>query len=193
MAQSPKRVHLPRSERKAPPDATDAGRIPSQQILSVSVIVRRKTLLSLKDLKGRILSHQEFEAKYAADPADFAKLRQFAHQHGLSVDEGSSSLARRTIVLRGTAQNLENAFGVELHNYKGKEKTFHGFTGTLSLPADHAEMVEAVLGLDARPLAKPPCLPSGLSGFFNRRTGIKPKTKYWRQRMVTATTIYRLM
>lgn len=155
MAQSPKRVHLPRSERKAPPNATDAGRTPSQQILSVSVIVRRKTPLSLKALKGRILSREEFEANYAADPADFARLRQFAHQHALSVDEGSSSLARRTIVLRGTAQNLEKAFGVELHNYKGKEKTFHGFTGTLSLPANHAEVVEAVLGLDARPLAKP--------------------------------------
>lgn len=155
MAQPPKRVQLARSERKAPPNATDAGRTPSQQILSVSVIVRRKSPLSLKALKGRILSHEEFEANYAADPADFVRLRQFAHQHGLSVDEGSSSLARRTIVLRGTAQNLEQAFGVELHNYKGKEKTFHGFTGMLSLSADHAEVVEAVLGLDARPLAKP--------------------------------------
>lgn len=155
MAQSPKRVTLPRSEHKAPANARDTGRTGSQQVLSVSLIVRRKTPLSLKRLKGRILSRKEFDRKYSARAADFDKLRRFAHEYGLSVDEGASSLARRTLTLRGTAQNLERAFGVELHDYQGEEHKFHGFTGTVSLPAEHSEVVEAVLGLDARPLAKP--------------------------------------
>jgi kumamolisin len=155
MAQSPKRVTLPRSERKTPPNATDTGRTAPQQILSVSLIVRRKTPLKLSELKGRTVSREEFDRKYAASAADFAKLRRFAHECGLTVDESASSLARRTIVLRGTAQNLEKAFGVELHDYQVADKKFHGFTGTVSLPQEHAEVVEAVLGLDARPLAKP--------------------------------------
>lgn len=155
MAQSPKRVTLPRSECKTPSDAIDAGRTPSQQILSVSLIVRRKTPLSLKELRGRVVSRDEFDEKYAASAADFSKLRRFAHQYSLSVDEGASSLARRTLVLRGTAQNLEKAFGVELHDYQRAEHRFHGFVGTVSLPQAHSEVVEAVLGLDARPVAKP--------------------------------------
>jgi kumamolisin len=155
MAQSPKRVNLPRSERRTPLNATDTGRTPSQQIIAVSLIVRRKTPLSLKDLKGRVLSREEFDQSYAARPEDFDQLRQFARDHALSVDEAASSLSRRTLVLRGTAEHLEKAFGVELHNYQRDQEKFHGFTGAISLPQGHTEVVEAVLGLDARPLAKP--------------------------------------
>ncbi|MFZ0664008.1 MAG: S53 family peptidase [Acidobacteriaceae bacterium] len=155
MAPSSKRVILRRSERSTPPNAKDAGRTSSQQLLSVSLIVRRKTPLDLATLKGRVLSREEFARKYGASAADFDTLRRFAHEHGLTVDEAASSLARRTMVLRGTAANLEKAFGVELHNYeRGKDK-FHGFAGAVSLPESHAEVVEAVLGLDARPVAKP--------------------------------------
>lgn len=155
MAQSPKRVTLPRSERKTPANCKDTGRTSPQQILSVSVMVRRKNPLKLSDLKGRTVSRDEFDQKYAADPADFDQLRRFAHEYGLTIDEAASSLSRRTMVLRGTAQNLDKAFGVELHDYQGTEHKFHGFTGTITLPEDHAGVVEAVLGLDARSVAKP--------------------------------------
>jgi kumamolisin len=152
---SGKRVSLPRSERKAPHNATDQGPTSPQQIVSVSLIVRRKNALSLHALGGRHVSRAEFNETYAGNPADFEKLRQFAHQHALSVDESASSLPRRTIVLRGTAQAMEKAFGVELHDFERDGKKFHAFTGTVSLPEDHAPLVEAVLGLDARPVAKP--------------------------------------
>ncbi|HTW44569.1 MAG TPA: S53 family peptidase [Acidobacteriaceae bacterium] len=155
MSSPSKRVVLPRSECKAPRNAKEVGRTPKQQLLSVSVIVRRKTPLALKELKGRVVSRAEFNEKYAANAADFEQMRRFAHEHGLSVDEGASSLSRRTIVLRGTVQHLEKAFGVELHDYESGEKRFHGFTGAVSLPESHAGVVEAVLGLDARPVAKP--------------------------------------
>jgi kumamolisin len=155
MSQKQQRIVLPRSQRSAPIDATETGPIPPQQILSVSVIVRRKNPLSLPALKGRILSREEFDERYAADSADFDKMREFAQQHNLSVDESASSLSRRTIVLRGTAQNIEQAFDVKLNDYHGDDRTFHGFTGPVSLPADHANVVLAVLGLDARPLARP--------------------------------------
>lgn len=155
MAPSSKRIALPRSERKAPPNAKDAGRISPQQVMSISLIVRRKKPLDLPKLKGRTLSREEFAEKYGADPADFERLRQFAHEHGLSVDEAASSLARRTLVMRGTAANLEKAFGVELHSYDADGRRFCGFANSISLPQEHAEVVEAVLGLDARAVAKP--------------------------------------
>jgi kumamolisin len=73
------------------------------------------------------------------------------------VDEAASSLSRRTMVMRGTAQAMEQAFGVELHDYEdtATKKRYHTFTGQSSLPATHAPLVDAVLGLDARPIAKP--------------------------------------
>ena len=42
-----------------------------------------------------------------------------------------------------------------LHNYQAADQKFHGFTGSVSLPQEHAGVVEAVLGLDGRRIAKP--------------------------------------
>jgi kumamolisin len=154
----PARVALKHSEHKAPAGATPIGPTSPQQIVSVSVIVCRKNPLHLHLLEGRQVSHEEFLDTYAADPASFNSIRKFAQQHGLTVDEAGSSLARRTIVLRGPAQAMEQAFGVTLHDYESNEKhprRYHGFEGTISLPEEHAGIVEAVLGLDARPIAKP--------------------------------------
>jgi kumamolisin len=151
---SPSRVSFPRSERKSVPGATVAGKTDPQSNISVSVIVKRKNPLDLEKI-SRHLSQQEFSERYAADPANFEHLRDFAHKHGLTVDEGASSLARRTMVLRGPAAKMEAAFGVTLNDYVKDGKKFHSYIGTLSMPQEHAEPVEAVLGLDNHPLARP--------------------------------------
>jgi kumamolisin len=143
------------SEREAPHNATDLGRTPPQQLISVSVILKRKNELHLDALKGRHITRQEFNEKYAADPVHFDALRKFAHDHGLSVDEGASSVARRTMVMRGTAQALEAAFGVELHDYERDGHRFHAFAGAISVPGGSSDLIESVLGLDCRPVAKP--------------------------------------
>ncbi|HVT96029.1 MAG TPA: S53 family serine peptidase [Acidobacteriaceae bacterium] len=152
-----KRVVLSRSERNVPANASLVGRTDPKQALSVSVIVKRKNSLDLHALAGQRVSREDFDAQFAADPADFEALRVFAHDHGLTVDEAASSLARRTLVLRGPVEAMEKAFGVELHDYKDgrTKKRYHCFTGHVSLPEAHAPVVDAVLGLDARPLAKP--------------------------------------
>ena len=152
---SPSRVSFPKSERKAVPGATAASKTDPQSNISVSVIVKRKNPLNLEKLTGRHLSQQEFSEMYAADPANFDHLRDFAHKHGLTVDEGASSLARRTLVLRGPASKMEAAFGVTLNDYSKDGKKFHSYTGTISMPQEHAEPVEAVLGLDNHPIARP--------------------------------------
>src|SRR3984957_2539100 len=151
---SPSRVSFPKSERKAVPGATVAGKTDPQSNISVSVIVKRKNPLDLEKV-NRHLSQQEFSEMYAADPANFEHLRDFAHKHGLTVDEGASSLARRTLVLRGPASKMEAAFGVTLNDYVKDGRKFHSYTGTISMLQEHAEPVEAVLGLDNHPIAKP--------------------------------------
>lgn len=144
----------------APPlskqQASSTGPIDPSQIMTVSVITRRKNPLDLASLKGRVVSHADFDQQYAADPADFEAIRQFAHAHGLSVDEGASSLSRRTIMLRGPASKMEQAFGVKLQNYQhtASKKHYHAYEGSISIPSEHGVRIEAVLGLDTRPIAK---------------------------------------
>ena len=149
------RVTLPQSERTNHLGAKRVGKTAPNKIISVSVIVKRKNPLDLAKLGGKHLTQQEFLDKYAADPASFTQLRTFAHQHGLTVDESASSLARRTMALRGTAKAMAAAFGVTLNNFEKDGVTFHSYTGTISIDPQHTECVEAVLGLDSHPIAKP--------------------------------------
>jgi kumamolisin len=149
------RVTLPKSERTSHLGARRVGKTAPNKIICVSVIVKRKNPLDLAKLGGRHLTQQEFVETYGADPASFTQLRTFAHLHGLTVDESSSSLARRTMVLRGTAKALSSAFGVTLNDFQKDGVTFHSYTGTLSMDAAHTEAIEVVLGLDSHPIAKP--------------------------------------
>src|SRR6202451_1015585 len=149
------RVSFPKSERKTHPGATVAGKTDAQRNISVSVIVKRKNRLDLETMIGRHVSQQDFLEKYGADPATFDPLRDFAHKHGLTVDEGASSLARRTMVMRGPVSKMEAAFGVTLNDFEKEGNKFHSYTGTISMLQEYAEPVEAVLGLDNHPIAMP--------------------------------------
>ena len=149
------RVSFPKSERKAQSGATVAGKTDPQHVVSVSVIVKRKSPLKIQELGGRHMSQEEFAEKYAADPASFDHLREFAHKNGLTVDEGASSLARRTMVMRGPVNKIEQAFGVTLNDYEHEGRKYHSYEGTISMTQEHAEPVEAILGLDNHPIAKP--------------------------------------
>ncbi len=118
---SSQRVSLSHSERNAPAGARMIGPVDSGELINVSVILRRMQPLDLKQMGGRTLSRQEFTAKHGADPAAADMVRKFAAAQNLTVDESASSLARRTMVLRGTAAAMQRAFGVELNRYE-----FHG-------------------------------------------------------------------
>jgi kumamolisin len=149
------RVSFPKSERRAQSGANIAGKTDPQHVVGVSVIVKRKNPLKLGELGGRPMSQEEFAEKYAADPASFDQLREFAHKNGLTVDEGASSLARRTMVMRGPVNKIEQAFGVTLNDYEHEGRRYHSYEGTISMTQEHAEPVEAILGLDNHPIAKP--------------------------------------
>ena len=149
------RVSFPKSHRSAQSGATNVGKSDPRCVISVSVIVKRKNPLNLAELGGRHVSQEEFSEKYAADDSSFDHLRDFAHKSGLTVDESASSLARRTIVMRGPINKMEQAFGVTLNDYEKEGRKYHSYEGAISMPQEHAEPVEAVLGLDNHPIARP--------------------------------------
>ncbi|MHB2009110.1 MAG: protease pro-enzyme activation domain-containing protein, partial [Acidobacteriaceae bacterium] len=148
------RVAFPYTDRKLSAAARVVGPTPAAAPVRVSVIVKRKQPLDLAGLQGRHVSREEFSSKYAADPAAFDRLRAFATQHGLSVDENASSLDRRTLVLTGTAEQMQQAFQTELQQVEHEGRQYRIHTQAISLPAEYAPLVDAVLGLDTRPQAQ---------------------------------------
>jgi kumamolisin len=101
------------------------------------------------------MSRAEYENAHGADPADLNQIKKFAQEYGLKVHETGTELARRTVMLSGTVSNLQKAFNVELKEYSHPKGNFRGRVGTISVPADYADIVTGVFGLDNRPAAQP--------------------------------------
>ena len=101
------------------------------------------------------MSRIDFENAHGADPADLNQIKKFAQEFGLKVHETGTELARRTVMLSGTASNLQKAFNVELKEYSHPKGNFRGRVGAISVPADYADIVTGVFGLDNRPQAEP--------------------------------------
>jgi kumamolisin len=96
---------------------------------------------------------EDFAVLHGAEPADIALIEAFAHEYGLTVTERSAG--RRSVVLTGTAGNMQKAFGTSLAHYEAPAGAYRGRTGPVTIPANLQDVVTAVLGLDNRPVAKP--------------------------------------
>jgi kumamolisin len=96
------------------------------------------------------VSHQDFAAVHGAATADMDKVANFAVANGLEVVE--SNAARRSVVVRGTAAQINKAFVVELHHYRSPLGDYHGHEGRVAVPADISPLVQLIVGLDNRPV-----------------------------------------
>lgn len=164
MAKADARKTIVGSDRGTPLEqAQSVGKVPTDERFEVTVRVRRqKPLQDLaasgvhadeKPAQRTYLSRQEYADNYGADPADIAKVEDFAKSFGLVVVE--SSPARRSVFLSGTAAQYEKAFGTTIEQFEHDGGTYRGRTGSLTIPADLADIIEGVFGIDDRPVAKP--------------------------------------
>jgi kumamolisin len=156
------RQQLAGSERSAVKDTKCIGPVGPNETLRVVVTLRRRDARELEAFAQRTargeqvepLSREAFAQRFGVAPEDFAKLEAFAHEYRLSIDRYDSSAAKA--VLSGTAEHFQAAFGVELSHYEHPTLgRFRGRTGSITIPADLADVVTAVLGLDDRPQARP--------------------------------------
>jgi kumamolisin len=143
------------SERKPLDGAKAVGKADPAERLEVSVLLRRRNADALIErvTAGGRLSRKEFEDRFGADRADIAVVKKFATTHGLSVVQEHAG--RRTLVLSGTVAQFNAAFGVDLQRFEHPGGSYRGRVGSIQLPDELAGRVEAVLGLDNRPVAKP--------------------------------------
>ena len=93
------------------------------------------------------------EGKLEAAAADLEKVVAYASEHGLSAH--SPSVARRSVHLVGTAEAMAQAFGVDLKHYQVDGLTYRGNADHVQVPDDLSGIVEAVVGFDTRPHARP--------------------------------------
>jgi len=155
----PKMVFIRGSDKRPLPNAKSIGPAPKDERVEVTVRLRPRTplpkaadLLTPSTTPRQILSHEEFESRHAADPKDIAQVRKFAQANGLLVVRESAS--RRSVMLSGTVEKLNKAFGVNLQTYNYPTGTYRGRTGKIKIPANLAKIVEGVFGLDNRPVAR---------------------------------------
>ena len=150
------------SERAALPDARAIGPADQHERLEVTMILRSQASTVLEEHVSRLergdrsagaLSRDAFASAHGASAADRAAVKAFAHAHGLSVVQEHA--ARRTIVLSGTVAQFDQAFGVELKRYDYPGGSYRGREGTIQIPEELGAIIEAVLGLDNRPQARP--------------------------------------
>ena len=145
-----KRVAVRGSDRRQIPNSSLAGIPDPNQLINVTVVLRRRAPVPLPQSKP--IPRGEFARHYGADPADVECVEQFAADNDLTV--GEVDLARRSMVLSGTIANMNEAFGTQILLFQAPEGIFRGRTGELYVPGDLAERLVGVFGLDERPQTK---------------------------------------
>jgi len=162
-AQSNK-VELRNSYRAPLPGARRIGPADPNEIMDVTVVVRRRSKASgsfprIEDLgttpliQRRHLTRAEFAATHGAIADDLARLRAFAQASELLVKE--ESVSRRSMVLSGPVSAFSRAFEVELSRFEHSSGSYRGRTGSVKIPPELVDAVEGVFGLDNRPQASP--------------------------------------
>ena len=154
------RAQLSGSATQLPQGARWLSPANDDERLEISIILRRpETAASAQDREADLLSGRyqapsraEVEQALAARPEDLQAVRTFATNYGLQVE--SENANTRTAKLSGTVAQLNQAFGIKLSWVQPTAGSkFLSYQGAISLPAT-LQNVEAVLGLDQRPIAR---------------------------------------
>lgn len=154
------RVPIPGSAPKHASKTQRPTAAPPNEKVEITIVLRRgvgsaeASKLEEQLLSGRAphISRGEAAEAIAADPKDMAAVRSFVQKYGLTVVEENA--AARTVRVKGTPQQLEKAFGIQLRRVEVKGHPCLTYEGPISLPKPLAGVITAVLGLDQRPVAQ---------------------------------------
>jgi subtilase family serine protease len=92
------------------------------------------------------LTPAEFANRYGANSADYAALKQWATNNGLSIVH--ESLARTCLTVRGSSAQLQTLFKTQLNNYRSPDgKEFYSAAFRPTVPDEIASRVTGVIGL----------------------------------------------
>ncbi|HEY6306614.1 MAG TPA: Ig-like domain repeat protein [Candidatus Angelobacter sp.] len=153
------RVVLPSSTHPATKSASDLGRVAGNEAMERMVLVlagnpgKAQSLQELLDslhTKGspryhRWLTPEEFRVEFGASPEAIQKVTAWLAAQGFSIH--SVARSGRWIQFSGAVSQVETAFRTEIHRYQVNQTTHIANASDLSLPAEVAPLVSAVLPL----------------------------------------------
>ncbi len=151
---SPPAVPLSGSCRRHMERSVSAGAPPANELIEITLTLRRRNAALDPAVVGRHLTHLELEQEFGADPGDIAVVEDFAVRHHFAVVD--VNVAARTVRINGQFSVLADLFGasVELRRFDGS--VYRSRHGALMVPAEIAEIVTGVFGFDTRPAAHVP-------------------------------------
>ena len=151
------------SERQRVVGAQVTGPADPGEVFTVSLRLRRGLHAAalpepaqLALLPGQVrplVSREDFAEHFGAGADDIGLIQAFAAQQGLTIVE--TAIARRTVVLQGTAAQFSQAFAVHLDRYDSSAGKYRGREGFVHVPDALGSVVEGVFGLDNRPVLSP--------------------------------------
>ncbi len=144
-------VAFPASHHSAPANLADAGPVADTDIIEVSLYLKPRAMgqeVARSDDPRQAMR----DARHKLHQHDIQTIEHFAKAHHLKVIEADP--ARRLVRLSGPASAMRDAFKVKLRHHKHEKSSFRYYTGALQLHEDIAPIVESVLGLDTRPVAR---------------------------------------
>jgi len=150
------------SEHAPLPGAQAIGKANPAERFEVTLTLRRRNQdkhaehvknQTVGDKSSSHISREKFAAEYGTEPADISAVKTFAAKHGLSVVHEHAGAG--TVILSGMVAQFNAAFGVDLQQYEYDGGTYRGHAGGKYVPDELHGVVQSVLGLDNRPIAKP--------------------------------------
>lgn len=140
----------------------DAARAADQR-LEATLVLRSKTpraersaavqaMAACLPRERQYYSAEQYLEKFGASSEDRDKVAQCVRARGLHVVESELSLA--SVRIAGTASEFERFFQVKFAGYRSGDCDFRSYEGDLHIPRELEGLVESVLGLDNRALAR---------------------------------------
>lgn len=137
----------------------DAGTVPSQTMIHGAAIAFRRSAAQEANLQALIAAQQnpashlyhqwltpeQFAARFGMSDSDLAKVQSWLKAEGFSVDRVARSKNR--ISFSGTAGQIKEAFGAELHYYNINGERNFAPSSDLSVPSALAPVVQDVSNL----------------------------------------------
>lgn len=163
------RVTLSGHVRREAIPANDQGRVDSSLVLRHVTLTLPPSAAQQTDLNAfldrlqdpaspdyhRWLTPEQYGARFGAATADIARVTAWLASQNLTVD--SVGRGRTTIAVTGAVRDMEQAFQIEIHNYRVNGESHFANANEPSLPAAFSGLVQSIRGLDdfrLKPMAR---------------------------------------
>ena len=141
------------SQRPEPVGAVRVRDVDPNAHVEATIALKAPELPSADEVLAKALSPAELKKKYGADPKTIRKVEDKLRSYGLRI-EGVGTTGR-SLRVSGTAADIESAFRAGMGIYHSAvQGDFRAREGSVSVPSEIGDLVEAVLGLDQRCVAK---------------------------------------